>query len=98
MDTATTETPAAAKRALPIEKLRDRGVSLSVFPNAAKRDDGSSVTFYNTVIESRYRDKDGNWQSGNSFSKDQLYALRFLIDEALRAIHAAEKQQKADAE
>jgi len=96
MTTATAGVAAAAKQTnAPVEKLQDRGVSLSVFPNTVKRDDGSEATFFNTVIESRYRDKEGNWQSGSSFSKDQLYALRFLADEALRAISAAERQARA---
>ncbi len=64
MAPATAAAPAAKKGASPIVKLRDRGVSLAVFPNSASRDDGSAVTFYNTVIESRYKDKTGNWQDG----------------------------------
>ena len=84
----------ANKGTAPIEKLHDRGVSLSVFPNTAKRDDGIEATYFNTVIESRYRDSAGNWQTSSSFAKDQLYVLRFLVDEAIRAIGAAEKRQK----
>ena len=94
MATATDTAPAATAKG-PIEKFHDRGVSLSIFPNAAARDDGTIATFFNTVIESRYRDKNGDWQSGSSFSKEQLYALRFLVDEALRAIHVAEHTQKS---
>ena len=98
MSTATAAAPAAKKGTAPVEKLRDRGVNLAVFPNEATRDDGTAVTFYNTVIESRYRDKDGNWQSGSNFSKDQLYTLRFLIDEALRAIATVERQHRSNEE
>lgn len=88
-----TATQAAMLKKSPIERFHDRGVSLAIFPNAVSRDDGSAFTFYNTVIESRYKDKDNQWQSSSSFSKDQLFALRFLVDEALRAITAAERRQ-----
>jgi hypothetical protein len=94
----STATAVARKGSAPIEKIRDRGVNISIFPNAATREDGSAVTFYNTVIESAYKDKQGAWQSSSSFSKDQLYALRFLIDEALRAIGAAEQNQRSTEE
>ncbi len=95
---ATAKSTAPATGSKPLQSFRDRGVSVTIFSNAVKRDDGSVATFHNTVMESRYRDKDGHWQSSSSFSKDQLYTLRFLIDETLRAINAAEKRQKSDEE
>ena len=36
--------------------------------------------FYSTTFERRYRDKDGNWKSTNSFGADDLLLLAKVAD------------------
>ena len=80
----------------PMVRLSDRGVHVSVFSNSVKRDDGTTATFYNSQVESRYKDKQGHWQTGHSFDEDQLAILEDFAREARRCIRQARAQEKAE--
>ncbi len=97
MTTATKEAPAAIKAGnKPMVRLSDRGVHVSVFSNNVKRDDGTTATFYNSQVESRYKDKQGHWQTGHSFDEDQLAILEDFAREARKCIRQARAQEKAE--
>ena len=85
-----------APKRKPIAKGFYKGVSFAIFPKAIKRDDGTEVTVYSTVIEGRYRDKDGNYQSTTYFSEDQLVAVEDLAREARQHIREARARQKVE--
>jgi len=47
-------------------------------------------------VQSRYKDKQGHWQTSHSFDEDQLAVLQDLASEARRAIRQARAQAKAE--
>ena len=96
MTTATAEPPAEIKTGdKPICRFSDRGVQLSTFANVVEIKTGER-TFYSTTVQSRYKDKQGHWQTGHSFDEDQLAILADLAGEARRAIRMVRAQDKAE--
>ena len=80
----------------PIRKTNYKGVSLALFPNTATRDDGTEFTFFNVVIERRYKGKDGEYHSTSSFSEEHLVIVEDFAREARQIIReqkARERQQ-----
>ena len=95
MSTATAESPAETKTGeSPICRFSDRGVQLSTFANTVETPNGTR-TFYSTTVQSRYKDKQGHWQTSHSFDEDQLAVLQDLAAEARRAIRQARAVDKA---
>lgn len=74
------------KKAKPITRGFYKGVSWAVFPNTIVREDGTEVTIYNTIIEGRYTDKDGNHQGTSYFSEHQLAIVEDAAREARKHI------------
>jgi hypothetical protein len=66
---------AETKKAAPVAKIRVGLVTVSIWKNTTDKG-----TFYNTTVESRYRDKEGNWKSGNSYGIDETLALSKAAD------------------
>ena len=83
-----------AKKAKPITNGFYKGVSWAVFRKIITRDDGTEVTVYNTVIEGRYKDKDGNYQSTSYFSENQLVAVEDAAREARQHIRQQRGNRK----
>jgi hypothetical protein len=57
--------------------------------------------FYSTVFESRFRGRDGNWNSSQSYSADQLLILSKVADRAhdeVLRLKAAERTSAAQEE
>ena len=82
----------------PIHSANYRGVHLAVFKNITEGKDEKRRAWFNTLVESRYRDDQGDYQSSNSFDEDQLGVLMDLISEARKAIREGKQAQKADDE
>lgn len=99
MATRTKETtPEPESKNAPIHSANYRGVHLAVFKNIAEGQDGRRRAWFNTLVESRYRDSEGDYQSSSSFDEDQLGVLMDLIGEARTAIREGKREQKADDE
>jgi hypothetical protein len=66
---------AETKKAAPVHKIRVGLVTVSIWKNT--NDKG---TFYNTTVENRYRDGEGNFKSGHSYGIDETLALAKAAD------------------
>lgn len=71
----TTET-ANASNSPPVAKLRIGLINASVWQRTA-----AESNFYSVNFERRYRDKDGQWHSSQSFNADDLLVLAKLADQ-----------------
>jgi hypothetical protein len=60
------------------EKVFGKGVRIAVW-----RNNGAKGSFPSLKIERRYKDKDGNWQSGTSFTVSQALRLYALLGKAI---------------
>lgn len=69
----------------PEKKFRIGGVVATVWKNIQKRDDEEYEVF-NTSIIRTYKDKDGNWQTTNSFALNDLPKVVAVAQEAYKFI------------
>lgn len=90
------EAAATTRKQRPIESGFYKGVAWALFPKTVKRDDGTEVTVFSTVIEGRYRDKDGNYQSTSSFTENQLVAVEDAAREARHHIREQRRRRKLE--
>jgi len=93
---AIAETAAKPPKQKPLHSGYYKGVSWAVFPKTVKRADGAEVTVFSTVIEGRYRDRDGNFQSTSSFTENQLVAVEDAAREARQHIREERRKRKLD--
>ena len=89
------ESTAADTKTQPIKKANAKGVSLAIFPKTIRRDDGSEIVRFSTVLEGRY-EKDGDWHSTSSFSEDQLSVIEDFAREARQFIREQRSKKQAE--
>ena len=78
---------AMAESNKPVDKVRIGNVSATIW----EQENG----FYNATVERNYKDKNGKWQSTNSFSVDDLVVVAKVADKAAdRMIVLREEQQQ----
>jgi len=84
----------------PIKKFSAGTISLSIFQNAGKGRNGEAVTFRSSVLQRRYKDKSGNWQSTNNFRTEDLPKVRAVVEEAFNflVLRDVEATSEASAE
>jgi hypothetical protein len=70
-----TKNETETKKAAPVAKIRVGLVTASIWKN--QTDKG---VFYNTTVESRYRDGEGNFKSSHSYGADETLALAKAAD------------------
>ena len=90
---ATTKETGSTK---PVQVLRLRGVSASVFENHARSKD-RDVTFYKVSLQRTYRDEEG-FKTTTSFSRDDLPVAVHLLHQAWQFILEAETANRTAAD
>ena len=78
----------------PVETFRLRGVSVSVFQNAAKVGDRER-TFHKVSVQKSYRDGD-DWKTTASLGRDDLPIATLLLKQAWQSILEAEAKRGKD--
>ena len=73
----TTPTENTTTNSPPVAKLRIGLINASIWQRSS-----SEGTFYSASFERRYRDKEGQWHSTQSFNADDLLVLAKLADQA----------------
>jgi len=87
MESSTTSTK-------PIKVFRLRGVSASVFKNAAKSDD-RDVSFFKVSLQRTYKDGD-DFKTTTSFSRDDLPVAEHLLRKAWEFVLESEAASRKD--
>lgn len=87
MESSTTKSAAR-----PIETIRLKGISASVFEN--KSEDGSTI-FYKVSLQRSYRQGD-KWKTTQSLSRDDLPIAQLLLQKAWESILRAEAKKTSD--
>jgi len=65
----------------PEKKFRAGAVSATVWGNSVEKD-GKQATYNSVSMERSYKDKEGNWQSTNSFRTNDLPKLALVAQKA----------------
>ena len=84
MANATKEPHAAQAHTKPAKTFRLRGISASVFANAAKGGD-REVPFHKVSLQRTYREDD-EWKTTSSFGRDDLPIAKLVLDQAWQFI------------
>lgn len=71
--------------AQPLKKFRAGQVSAAIWENQATVN-GKQVTMLKATVERRYKDKDGNWQSSNSYGRNEIPLVVHCLARAFGAI------------
>ena len=66
---------------IPEKKFRAGGVTAAVWCNTTKVD-GAERDFRTVAVERRYKGKDGQWKSSNTFSASDLAKLQLVAGKA----------------
>jgi hypothetical protein len=77
----------------PVKKVRAGAISVSIFENAGKGRNGEATTFSSVVLQKRYKDQNGDWQTSGSLNVNDLPKAALLLQEAYR--HLVLKQAVA---
>jgi len=68
-----------------LKKYRAGQVSAAVWENPANGN-GKQVTVLKATVERRYKDRDGNWQSGGGFGRNESPVAIYVPGKACGAI------------
>ena len=69
----------------PLKKFRAGQISCALWENEAKVN-GRMVRMLKTTVERRYKDKNNQWQSSNSFGRNDIPLVKYCLDRAFEAI------------
>jgi len=82
-------------RQQPIAKFRAGGISCALFENDIQVN-GASKTILKATIARRYKDKNGEWKSSGSFSRNEIPLAIYCLQKAFEAI--IEEQSSSNGE
>jgi len=69
----------------PIKKYSAGSVSSAIWENEATVN-GNKVTLLKATVGRRYKDKDGNWKSSSSFSRNEIPLAVYCLLKAFSAM------------
>ena len=70
----------------PVAKFRAGQVSAALWENEVPVKNGGTATMLKATVQRRYRDKDGNWKSSNSFSRNEIPLAVYCLQKAFEKI------------
>ena len=70
---------------LPVAKFRAGQVSSALWENQIQVK-GAAVTILKATVQRRYKDRDGNWQSSGSFSRNEIPLAIHCLQKAFEKI------------
>ncbi|MBI2565309.1 hypothetical protein HYV79_05000 [Candidatus Woesearchaeota archaeon] len=69
----------------PEKKYRTGAISATIWKNQQLKD-GKAFSFHSISIERSFKNKEGEWQSTNSFKATDLPKVALLVDEAYKYV------------
>ena len=80
---------------LPVTRFRAGQVSWAVWENEIKVD-GQSKVMLKATVHRRYKDKNGEWQSSSSFSRNEILWAVYCLQKAFDAIVTKERLESRE--
>ena len=78
----------------PLKKYTAGTVSCALWENEVPTQNGGKVPMLRATVERRYKDKDGNWKSSGSFSRNEIPLVQYVLGKAFEAM--VEEKQNGD--
>ena len=69
----------------PVSKFKAGQVSAAIWENQV-RVKGKAVTMLKATVQRRYKDKDGNWKSSQSFSRNEIPLAIYCLQKCFEAM------------
>ena len=70
----------------PEKQFRAGAISAPVWLNTGQKDNGEATKYRTISLERRYTDKEGKWQSSNSFRVNDLPKAKVALEEAYKYV------------
>ena len=80
---------------LPVAKFKAGQVSSAVWRNEIQVS-GKTVTVLKATVQRRYKDKEGNWQSSGSFSRNEIPLAIHCLQQAFEKIIETQHEDNAN--
>ena len=80
---------------LPVAKFKASQVSSAVWKNQIQVK-GTTVEVLKATVQHRYKDKEGNWQSSGSFSRNEIPLAVYCLQKAFEKIIELQKEESAN--
>jgi hypothetical protein len=75
----------------PKAKFTAGPVSAAIWENKVNAKSGKQVTLLKATVERRFKDKEGNWRSSGSFSRNEIPLAVYCLEESFEAMIKANK-------
>ncbi len=80
--------------ARPTAKYTAGQVSAALWENEVTTRSGQKVTMLKATVERRYKDKDGQWKSSNSFSRNEIPLAIYCLQKSFEHIIEGQKDDE----
>ena len=78
----------------PVAKFTAGRVSAAIWENDVMTRSGQKVTMLKATIERRYRDKDGQWKSSGSFSRNEIPLAVYCLQKSFEHMIEGQKDDE----
>jgi hypothetical protein len=75
----------------PVAKFTAGQVSAAIWENEVTTKSGRQVTMLKATVERRYKDRDGQWKSSGSFSRNEIPMAIYCLQKAMEHIIEGQK-------
>ena len=79
----------------PLKKFRAGQITCALWENEAMVN-GRMVRMLKATVERRYKDKNNQWQSSNSFGRNEIPLVKYCLDRAFEAITEEQNVQAGE--
>ena len=76
----------------PVAKFKAGQVSAALWENEVTARTGKKVTMLKATVERRYKDRDGQWKSSGSFSRNEIPLAIYCLQKSFERIVEGEKE------
>jgi len=70
----------------PVAKFKAGQVNAALWENEINAKNGGKATVLKATVQRRYKDKDGNWQSSASFSRNEIPLAIYCLQQTFEKI------------
>ena len=82
----------------PLKKFSAGSISCALWENEVPTQNGGKATMLKATVERRYKDRDGNWKSSGSFSRNEIPLVKYVLDKAFEAMIEESKSDSVEEE
>jgi hypothetical protein len=82
----------------PVAKFTAGQVSAAIWENEVTTKAGTKVVILKATVERRYKDRDGQWKSSGSFSRNEIPFVIYCLQKSLDHIITARQQEDGTVE